>query len=537
MWEGDLLAQERDAARLAKLIEVGIALSAERDHARLMERILVEAQALCDADGGTLYLRTGDDRLAFEIVRSDSLGIALGGASGEAIAFPALALYDAAGAPNERNVATHAALRKRTVNIADAYTAADFDFSGTQAFDARTGYRSTSFLTVPLQNYAGEVIGVLQLINALDRDTGEVVAFDAEVQPLVEALASQAAVALDNQMLLEAQKNLLESFIQLIAAAINEKSPYTGGHCQRVLVLTEMLAAAACRATSGPFAAFDLSEAELYELHIAGWLHDCGKVTTPEYVVDKATKLETIYDRIETIGARFEVLERDAEISYLEAHGEGSADRAGLEAALAAEKESLAEDLAFTEKSNIGAEFMAPDDVLRIERIATRRWRRGGDEGPVLTEDEVHNLSIGRGTLTAEEREVINNHVVMTIKMLEQLPFPPHLRRVPEYAGGHHERMDGGGYPRGLNADQMSLPARMMAIADIFEALTAADRPYKQAKSLSESLAILHHMSATGHIDRDLFRLFLEAGVHKAYAERFLLPEQIDEVDVSAYLA
>jgi HD-GYP domain-containing protein (c-di-GMP phosphodiesterase class II) len=358
------------------------------------------------------------------------------------------------------------------------------------------------------------------------------------LEPIIEALASQAAVALDNQLLLDRQRKLLESFIQVIASAIDAKSPYTGGHCQRVPVIAELLAQAACDSTSGPFRDFSLSEEELYELYIASWLHDCGKVTTPEYVVDKATKLETIYDRIETVKTRLEVLKRDAEIVYLKAVTLPGADIPALRDELEARLAELDGHGAFLESANLGGEFMADGMIERVQEIAALGWRdASGREQPFLSENEVYNLCIRRGTLTDEEREVINNHIVMTIEMLEQLPFPKTLVRVPEFAGGHHEKLDGTGYPQGLTGEQMSAPARMMAIADIFEALTAADRPYKQAKTLTESLRIMSFMVKDEHIDGELFRLFLEGGVYQRYAEDHLMPEQIDEVDIADYLA
>ena len=344
-------------------------------------------------------------------------------------------------------------------------------------------------------------------------------------------------MALDNQLLLDKQRKLLESFIQVIASAIDAKSPYTGGHCQRVPVIAEMLAAAACDSESGPFRDFALSEDEQYELYIASWLHDCGKVTTPEYVVDKATKLETIYDRIETVKTRLEVLKRDAEIAYLKAATEPGADAESLRAEFEARLAELDDHGAFLENANLGGEFMADEMIERVQEIAALSWRdASGQEQPFLSENEVDNLCIKRGTLNDEEREVINNHIVMTIEMLEQLPFPKTLVRVPEFAGGHHEKLDGTGYPQGLTGEQMSLPARMMAIADIFEALTAADRPYKKAKTLTESLRIMSFMVKDQHIDAELFRLFLEGGVYQRYAEAHLLPEQIDDVSIADYL-
>lgn len=531
----------RDPFRLIQeLTEIGIALSAEKNHDRLLEMILEQAERITNADGGTLYSHTEDGRLKFEIMHTESLGIRMGGTSGVEVPFPSIALYDGQGRPNHKMVAAHAALTRRTVNIEDAYTSREFDFSGTRSFDQRTGYRSQSFLTVPMMNHENELIGVLQLLNARNPETGEVQPFSAVHQKLVESLASQAAVTITNKSLIDAQRKLFDSFIQLIANAIDEKSPYTAGHCRRVPILTEMLADAACRTRSGPLADFDMTEEERYELSVAAWLHDCGKITTPEWVVDKSTKLETIFDRIHLVDTRFEVLRRDAVLAaqrrLLARAGIEDVDaRLADDAVLAAQLRALEEDRQFLRACNVGGEFITEDDRLRIERIARRRWRGpDGREADFLTDDELRNLQIGRGTLTAEERQIIANHVVVTIKMLESLPYPKHLRRVPEYAGGHHERMDGTGYPRGLTAADMSIPARMVAIADIFEALTAKDRPYKKAMPLSQALTILGRMRLDNHVDGDLFDVFVNEKVYLAYAERFLAAEQIDEVDPSA---
>jgi HD-GYP domain-containing protein (c-di-GMP phosphodiesterase class II) len=505
---------------LKKLIEIGIALSAERHLPSLLERILIEAMKFSSADGGTLYLRTADDRLNFAFMRTESLGVAFGGTTGQTSRAEPLALF-VAGRENHGNVATHAALTGETVNIADAYRSEEFDCSGTRDFDARNGYRSTSFLTVPLKNSQDRVIGVLQLINVMGAH-GRTVSFSRTIVPLIEALASQAAIALDNRQLLEAQRQLLESFIRVIAQAIDAKSPYTGAHCQRVPVITEMLSDAAIAAREGPFAGFSMSADERYELHIAAWLHDCGKVTTPEYVVDKATKLETLYDRIETIRTRFEVLKRDAEIAHLD----GSLDQAGFQRLVT----EFDEERRFLETMNVGREHVPDEDIARLQPIAARRWRDWtGAERPFLDDDELRNLSIRRGTLLPEEREVVRRHVVATIDMLKQLPFPDDLRRVPEYAGGHHEHMNGQVYPLGLRREQMSIPARMMAIADVFEALTAPDRPYKKAKTLSETMAIMRQMRDSGHLDPDLFDLFVAADIPVRYARAYMEPRLIDE--------
>lgn len=522
---------------LRKLNSVGVALSAEKDHARLLEIILMHAKDMTRADGGTLYLRTPENSLKFELVRTDSLGIRMGGTGGEPITFYPVKLVKDDGEPNTNNVAACAVLKNETINIPDAYSSEEFDFTGTRNFDEKTGYRSQSFLTVPMTNHENEIIGVLQLINAKDQKSGEIRAFSGLDQQVVESLASQAAVSITNRQLIEAQRKLFDSFIELIANAIDEKSPYTAGHCRRVPVLTDMIAEATCRINHGPLKDFCMSDADVYELSVAGWLHDCGKITTPEAVVDKSTKLETIFDRIEMIDTRFEILKRDAEIAALKRKlnldPNGGTELIGDEQ-LASELQQLDDDREFIRKCNVGGEAMAEDLQQRVEKIAQYKWK--GDSGQLnnfLTDEEVYNLNIYRGTLTSEERTIINNHIVATIKMLESLPYPKHLLNVTEYAGGHHEKMDGTGYPKGLTREQMSVQARMMGIADIFEALTAGDRPYKKAMPMSQALTILGTMKLENHIDPDLFDVFMWEKVYQRYADEFLDPKQSDDFDLN----
>jgi len=537
---GHELSPEDDLVqRLERLNAIGASLSAERDINRLLEAILTAAKSITRADGGTLYRVSDDQMLRFEILRTSSLKYYLGGTTGNAVPFYPIQLYKD-GKPNHNMVAAYAALTGETVNIADAYTAEGFDFSGTRAFDSKTGYRSKSFLTVPMRNHENEIIGVLQLINASDPVSGEITAFSASDQRLAESLASQAAIALTNRMLINQLEQLFESFINLINTAIDEKSPYTGGHCQRVPMLTMMLAEAVNDTAHGPLRDFTMTDKDRYELKIAGLLHDCGKVTTPVHVVDKATKLETIFDRVHLLDTRFEVLKRDAESELLRRRielAERSAPRQEVEAAEARFRErvrQLDDDRAFLRACNIGSEAMSETDIERVKSIASYRWiDSAGHEASFLTADELKNLTIRSGTLNAEERQVINHHIVATVRMLEALPWPKHLKNVPEYAGGHHERMDGKGYPKGLTREQMSVQARVMGIADIFEALTAKDRPYKRGKTLSESLEILGRFKQNGHIDPDLFDIFVRNKVYQRYAEMFLDKEQIDLVDES----
>jgi HD-GYP domain-containing protein (c-di-GMP phosphodiesterase class II) len=523
---------------IEKLNDIGIALSAVKNTPKLLEMILRVAKTILNADGGTLYLATEDKRhLQFEIIMNDSLGIMMGAKLGDPIPFPDLPLYDEAGNPNNTMVAAHAALYKKTINIPDAYVAEGFDFSGPRAFDTNMGYRSKSFLTLPMLNHENELIGVLQLINAKGSKDTQIIEFSKISQRIGESLASQAAIALTNNKLIGQFRELFESFINLMSEAIDKKSPYNGAHCRRVPTLTMMIADAACKADYGIFKDFELDEDERYELKIAGLLHDCGKVTTPVHVIDKATKLETIFDRIHLINTRFEILKRDAEISFL--NQKMAAIESGnltvipeLEEAFQQKLAQYSSDQDFLRICNIGGEFMSDEYKERLQIIATYRWiDPKGAEVNFLTDDEVYNLNISRGTLTAEERKTINDHIVVTIEMLEKLPYPRNLRRVPEYAGGHHERMDGKGYPKGLTREQMSLPARMMGIADIFEALSAKDRPYKKGKTLTECLQILGKMKQGNHIDPDLFDLFVSEKVYLRYANEYLDPDQIDEVD------
>ena len=520
---------------LRKLNSVGVALSAEKDHGRLLEIILMHAKDMTRADGGTLYLRTEENTLKFEIVRTDSLGIHMGGTQGEPISFYPVKLVNDDGEPNTQNVAACAVLKNETINIPDAYSNEEFDFAGTRHFDEKTGYRSQSFLTVPMTNHEANIIGVLQLINATDAETGEIREFSGLDQQIVESLASQAAVTMTNRQLIEAQKKLFDSFIQLIASAIDEKSPYTAGHCRRVPVLTNMIAEATCNINHGPHKDFNMTDEDKYELNVAGWLHDCGKITVPEAVVDKGTKLETIIDRIEMIDTRFEVLKRDAEIAALKRKIESMGDEdVNPDAQLISGLKQLDDDKAFLQMCNVGGEAMADDLQGRVKQIAQYRWQdTEGNESNFLTEDEVYNLNIFRGTLTEEERVIINNHIVATIRMLKSLPYPKHLLNITEFAGGHHEKMDGTGYPNGLKRDEMSVQARMMGIADIFEALTAGDRPYKKAMSLSVALTILGRLKLENHIDPDLFDVFMWEKVYQIYADEFLEPEQCDDFDLN----
>jgi len=568
------------SSRLRMLIENGLLMARTHDRTSLLRHTLFEGQRLIACDAASVYLVTPQNTLRFAIRTRD-----------DALAQEEIPLYDPdSGAPDAHYVSTWCALHQQSILVDDVASETRFDLSGTRRFDAHSGYRTVSLLTVPMAARKGEVLGVLQFINKLDPATGRVIPFPSELVPLVEALAAQAAVALDNLGLLDERRASMESLIRTIATAIDAKSPYTARHSERVPELALMLAEAAHAEAHGALATFGFhTDDEWHEFRVGAWLHDCGKITTPEHVIDKATKLETIYNRIHEIRTRFEVLWRDAEIERLQALAAGD-DVTAVETRCAAQKARLQDDFAFIAQCNLGSENLSQAHRDRIQQIGATAWLRHFDDRLGLAEEElarrereplrtlpateflladqphhvivrgladlpdagmgfqldmpdhaynhgeIYNLSILRGTLTPEDRYKINEHMTHGITMLERMPFPKSLRRVPEYAGTHHETLKGTGYPRKLGAADLSVPARIMMIADIFEALTATDRPYKKPKPLSEALHILHTLKRKGHIDADVFDLFLTSGVYMRYASKYLAASQIDAIDIQRYL-
>jgi len=518
---------EGQLSRIQELVKIGMALSAEKRLEHLLEMIVSEARRFTNADGGTLYIKNDQDELEFKIIQNDSLHVQVGG-TGENIVWTPVPLKDAKGRDNHRNVSTYCALVGKAVNIADVYNA-DFDFGGTREFDANTGYRSKSMLLIPMRGYDNEVIGVLQLLNAMDPETGEVIGFDDYEIDDITSLASQAAIAITNVQLVRELEVLLDAFLRVIAAAIDEKSPYTAGHVVNVAELTLSIAEMVNKDTDGAFAEVEFSDEDLAELKMAAWMHDIGKITTPEYVVDKSTKLETIFDRVELVRARVEILKRDAEIARLK---ERLGDKDNLTSAeLSEEIRQFDEALTFLEEVNVGGEFLSDEKIRDIRRLADKNYRVNGERTPLLSDEEVTNLSIRKGTLNDKERAIINNHVSITQRMLARLPFPRKLEKVPEIAAMHHEKLDCSGYPNGLCAKDIPLQSRILAVADVFEALTAADRPYKHGKKLSESIRILSFMVKDNHLDEDVCDLLIRSGLVQDYACEKISERQRDEFE------
>lgn len=516
--------------RIKRLNQIGIALSTERDKQALMEIILSSARELTQADAGTLYIADPSKaEIHFALIQNDSLNIYLGGKDQpSAELFKPIPLFDSNGQAVKQLVVSCAIHDKRTICIDDVYNSPEYDFSGTRRFDEQTGYRSRSFLTVPLINHEGEVFGALQLINKTVQSSDEQ-SFNVLDIELAESLASQAAVALDNQRLIKEMKHLFDSFTRVLATAIDKKSPHTGNHCRRVPDATLFLAEAVSRSNHPAVSDFKMNEADFYELRTAAWLHDCGKVVTPHHIMEKSRKLETVIDRAELISTRAEILLRDFRIRQLEDRLMGNV---ASDADFEVYKHDLEEHVAYIKHLNIGTEFVSDEDLERLNGLAEMTYTDiQGRPVRLIGDDELYNLSVRRGTLNPEERQIMNDHMVATIEMLEQLPFPKHLKRVPEYAGCHHERMDGKGYPRGLKREEMSIPARIMGIADVFEALTAKERPYKEPMKLSQALTIMSRMAQEGHLDPDLFEVFLQEKVYDRYAAIYLSPEQMDLPD------
>ena len=516
---------EDQMKQIKRLTRIGTALSAERNIERLFEMIVEEARKFTNADGGTLYIMSDDNReLQFAIVQTETLQIRMGGTGGK-ITWKPVRLYNSDATPNHGNVSAYVALTGTIVNIPDVYDSEGFDFKGTRSFDAQTGYRSKSMLVVPMKDHRNDIIGVLQLLNARDDMGQDVVPFSYESQEMTESLASLAAVALSNNRLIRELENLMESFIRAIATAIDEKSPYTGGHVRRVAELTMDIARKINDTEEGSYAEVHFSDDELKELQIAAWLHDVGKITTPEYVIDKATKLETIYDGIELLRLRFALVDMQEKMHRLQCQTEL---RHRTLVRMMPLKHSWRRSSGFYPKPTWGSERMSDEMMDHVKAIAARTWEVDGKQETLLTKKEAENLNIRQGTLNTAEREIVKNHAAVTHKILSQLPFPKKLKRVPEYAAAHHEALNGKGYPRGLDAGQLSLQSRILALADVFEALTAKDRPYKKAKTLSEAMHIMSMMANDRHIDPDLFDLFKREGIYLDYARRELAPQQID---------
>ena len=510
---------EQLGGQIKKLSDIGRALSGVHDLNTLLEMIVDQARSFTKADAGTLYIME-ENTLRFQIVQNDSLKIRMGGKTGDTIPFPPVEL-------KESNVSAYVAIKGEPVNIPDVYDTDLFDFTGPKKFDQSTGYRSKSMLVIPLKNHENDVIGVLQLLNATNAINKEVIPFSKDYVNLSESLASQAAVAITNAKLISNMAELFEAFVKVMATAIDEKSPVTGGHIRRVANLTLTMAEFINEHEDGIFKGKKFSPDQMYELRIAAYMHDIGKVTTPVEIVEKAKKLQTIFDRIHYVRLRMDYITQKVQlegqkikIDLLERNTPKS-EVEKFETDLNNKIQELKDIRSFINKCNEPGEFLEDETLDRLKEISQRTYLDNeGIEQPFLTEDELLNLSIRRGSITEAERKKMQDHAAVTLRMLKQIPFTKKLKNIPNFAGAHHEFINGNGYPLGLKGDQIPFEGRLMAVTDIAEALTASDRPYKKAMPLETVYRILRSMSENGELDNDLVELFIGKEIYKIYQEK-----------------
>jgi HD-GYP domain-containing protein (c-di-GMP phosphodiesterase class II) len=510
--------------QINRLAEIGRALSGEQDLNVLLEKICDEVRNFTRADACTLYI-VKDNQLHFEIVQNHTMDIRQGGKTGEVINLPPVDLV-------ESNVSAYVALKGVSVNIPDVYDTDLFDFTGPKEFDKGTGYRSTSMLVCPMRNHEDEVIGVLQLVNAQNPDTGEVIPFSPDYVSLTESLASQAAVCITNACLINDMENLFESFVEVMATAVDEKSPITGGHIRRVANLTMVMAEALHKADKPPFQKVHFTPEKFHELRVASWMHDIGKVTTPVEIIEKSKKLQTIFDRVHLLDMRMQYIIQRTQLAAAQTRLNIMENGNSAKAIKELEKKTeqtiaeLNEIRTFILQCNEPREFLEDEKIARLEEIAKRTYQDGqGKEQPFLTADELHNLSIRRGSINTEERQIMNNHAQITLDMLNKIPFTRKLKNIPKFAGAHHEFINGKGYPLGLKGDEIPFEGKLMAVTDIAEALTAKDRPYKKAMPLDQVYQILRSMADKEELDSDLVEFFINEKVYEVYQEKFENPE------------
>lgn len=513
---------------ISQINAIGSALSSEKNIDALLELIITQAKKLTHADAGTLYLfNPKSNQLEFNVIQNDTLNINIQHVT-DFKRWPPLRLYNDDGTPNMQMAAVVCAITGKTINITNVYKSILYDFSGTIAFDHQTGYSSESMLVIPLKDHEDQLIGILQLINKKEMDNTNI-PFTELDEEIALSMGSQAAVSLTKQRLINDLELLLESFLKTINVAIEEKSPYTAGHIDRMVQLSLTIAHAINHDTTF-FPEVTYTPDQLKEIKFAALMHDIGKITTPENIMDKSTKLETIFDRIDLIRLRFELLKHEANTKCLLQTQSDPQNQDVYEQQYKHQLSQLENDFAFLIDANKGKEYFSNEECDRIHHIARYTVTIDGKSEPLLTENEVNNLIVQKGTLTSDQRQIINNHAAVSLRMLKPLPFPRKFERVAEIACGHHEKINGKGYPLGLKGDELSLEARILAIADIFEALSASDRPYKKAKKLSEVMKILFFMVQDNDLDRDIFRFFYESGLYLTYAKTILKEEYIDTV-------
>ena len=504
-------------SKFEEIMKINLAFSSEHNKEKLLENILTLTRKLTNADAGTLYIKSKDEKtLQFKVVQNDSLNIFMGGTK-DKLDWNNLPIFLEDGSLNNKMVAVVCANEKRIINISDVYKTTKYKFEGTKQFDKKTSYRSKSMLVIPLINHENEVIGVLQLINKIKNQ--EIVSFDKFDEKVIISLASQAAMALTNMYLINSLEDFINAFVATIAKAIDAKSPYTKDHIAKVEKIA-LLLAKAINDDETIYKDVKYTQNDYKQIALAAWMHDIGKISMPEHVIDKATKLEKIFDRIHLVEQRFELIKKDKEIEYLKQ----LISKDEFENSI----KQLNENIEFIKKTNLGGEFMLDEDIEKLENISKQTYVKNGESFPLLSQDELYNLSIKKGTLTKEEIDIIKNHAQLSLDMISELPFPKKYKDVLNIACNHHEKLNGLGYPRGLSDSQISLEDRIMILADIFEALTASTRPYKEAMKLSTVENILTTMTKRGELDKNLVDFFFNHDIFKEYSKEELKDYQLD---------
>ena len=475
--------------KLEKIVDTGTILMTEKDKERLLGLLLDSAMEITGCDAATLYLWR-ENGLEFARMKTLSMNISRG-EGGAPIDLPPVAL-------DEKNVCAYAALNRKLVNVADVYGGDSFDFSGPKEYDALTGYRTKSMLVIPLEETRGDVIGVLQLMNAMD-DTGQIVPFQKDDEYVIRALGSQTAVSVNNMLYLEELKEQLYSFVSAFVTTVDERTPYNGSHTRKVSVYAALIADWINRKHEDGSCDDFFDENRKEQLVLAAALHDIGKIVIPLSIMNKASRLG---DRLNDIEQRFRLLSAYSEIDML--RGQITEE----------ENESvrtyLADSLDFIREVNQYG-FLAEDRHARVCQIAAKTYQHGDEVIPYLTHEEEECLLVRKGTLTAAERDQMESHVVMTEKILEQVHFSKHYSNVPRFAAAHHELLDGSGYPRNMKADELELEMRILAVADIYDALVATDRPYKRPMPQERAFVILYSMAEEGKLERRLVTYLQEA--------------------------
>ena len=495
------------------ILNIGIALSLEKDHNRLLEMIVSEARRITNADAGTLYLRDGDF-LHFKISQNETLH-SFQGDNGEPINLPPVPM-------SMRNVSSYVALRNESVNIPDVYSAEGFDFSGPKNYDQITGYRTVSMLVVPLENHTGDVIGVLQLINSLDENR-QPIPFSADFEKVISSLASQAAISMTNQQLIGDIEQLFNSFVEVMATAIDSRTPYNANHTRRVALLSGALAAVIDAEEDGCWQGVHFDADRTNQLVMSAWLHDIGKIATPLEVMNKSTRIERqlhlVMQRLDYIAQKQKCVHLEKKLTLLSSAANVDDELAALEKDWMEQQMMVEQTRDLIIRADNPGTFIDEEIKQMLQQIAARSYvDENGRERPWLTADELINLSVAKGTLNDKERHIMEDHVLVTQRMLEKIPFTYKLKDVPFFAGIHHEHLNGKGYPLGLSGDAIPLEGRILALTDVFDALTAADRPYKKAMPIDQALKIMGFMVKDGQLDADLLELFVKHRVWEMIA-------------------